>query len=257
MKSFMHAALLLAACAVSATASAAIDMTAATYMLGINDEVQVSVFGAHPIDVKTRVKENGGIVLPILGEVKAAGQTANQLATVIAQKLKAGSYYVNPIVNVEITSFVSNSVTAFGSLQQPGIYPIDRPLTVAMVLARAGGTRGDAADYVILRRKGQEDRRVVLDELANGSDEALVAGDAIFVPAAQLMYVYGQVNKPGKIEIRSGMTLRQALAAAGGPTLAGTQKRVTLTRGSETMKKVALDTPVKAGDVFYVNEKLF
>lgn len=257
MKSFMCAALLLGVSATPMAAAATVEATPASYMLGINDEVQVSVFGAHPIDVKTRVKEDGGITLPMLGDVKAAGFTANQLAGVIAEKLKNGRYYVNPIVNVEITSFVSNSVTAFGSLQQPGLYPIDRPLTVAMLLARAGGTRGDAADYVILRRKGQADRRVILDEMADGSEEALLPGDSIFVPAAQPLFVYGQVNKPGKIELRSGMTLRQALASAGGPTLAGTQKRVTLTRGGTTMKKVPLDTPVKAGDVYYVNEKLF
>ncbi|MDX3908907.1 MAG: polysaccharide biosynthesis/export family protein [Sphingobium sp.] len=257
MKMLVHVALLLGTVASPIAVHAAIEATSASYTLGINDEVQVSVFGGHPIDVKTRVKENGGITLPMLGEVQAAGQTANQLASNIAQKLKAGSYYVNPIVNVEITSFVSNSVTAFGSLQQPGLYPIDRPLTVAMVLARAGGTRNDAADYVILRRKGQPDRRVILDELANGSDEPLIAGDSIFVPAAPLLYVYGQVNKPGKIEIRSGMTLRQAIAEAGGPTLAGTQKRITLTRGPTTQKKVPLDTPVQAGDVYFVNEKLF
>lgn len=257
MKSIVYAAFLLGASVSPMAAAAAVEASPASYMLGVNDEVQVSVFGAHPIDVKTRVKEDGGITLPMLGDVKAEGFTANQLAGVIAEKLKSGRYYVNPIVNVEITSFVSNSVTAFGSLQQPGLYPIDRPLTVAMLLARAGGTRGDAADYVILRRKGQPDRRVVLDEMAAGSDEALRPGDSVFVPAAQPLFVYGQVNKPGKVELRSGMTLRQALASAGGPTLAGTQKRVTLTRGSTTMKKVPLDTPVKAGDVYYVNEKLF
>lgn len=257
MRSLVPLAVMLGTLAVPMAAHAAIEASAATYQLGVNDEVQVSVFGAHPIDVKTRVKENGVVTLPILGEVQAAGSTAGQLASAIAEKLKSGKYYVNPIVNVEITNFVSNSVTAFGSLQQPGLYPIDRPLTVAMMLARAGGTRSDAADYVILRRPGQPDKRVVLDELANGSDEALRAGDSLFVPAAQPLFVYGQVNKPGKIELRSGMTLRQAVASAGGPTLAGTQKRITLTRGGKTLKKVNLDTPVQAGDVFYVNEKLF
>jgi polysaccharide export outer membrane protein len=231
---------------------------AAAYRLGVNDELQISVFGNHPIDVKTRVKEDGSVTVPMLGDVPATGQTTRQLASSISQRLQAGKLYTNPVVNVEVVSFVSNAITVFGSLQTPGIYPLDRPLTLAMALARAGGTRGDAADYVILKRAGQPDERIRTDDPAGtGLARTLVAGDTLFVPPAPMIFVYGQVNKPGRFPLRSGMTVMQVLAEAGGPTLAGSQRRVTLTRGDDSQKRIPLDAKVQPGDVLYVNEKLF
>lgn len=243
----------------AAASPATAQPSTAGYILGINDEIQVSVFGARPLDVKTRIKEDGTITLPLLGEVSAKGMTTGALAGNIATKLKRGGYFVDPVVNVEVVSFVSNAVTAFGSLQQPGVYPLDRSQSVAMMLARAGGARPDAADYLILRRPGQPDKRISLADLAtdNGTGAPLAPGDTIFVPAAPVLFIYGQVHNPGKIVMRSGMTLRQALAEAGGPTLAGSQRKITLNRGASTMKRVDLDIEVQPGDVFYINEKLF
>ncbi|MCC2979780.1 MULTISPECIES: SLBB domain-containing protein [unclassified Sphingomonas] len=230
----------------------------AAYRLGVNDELQISVFGTHPIDVKTRVKEDGSVTVPMLGDVPASGQTTREFAETIAKRLRSGKLYTNPVVNVEVVNFVSNAVTVFGSLQSPGIYPLDRPLTLAMALARAGGTRSDAADYVILKRAGRPDQRVRTDDPEGlGLAQPLVAGDTLFVPPAPMIFVYGQVNKPGRIPLRSDMTVMQALAEAGGPTLAGSRRRVTLTRGSVSQKRVPLDAKVQPGDVFYVNEKLF
>ncbi|SEJ42879.1 polysaccharide export outer membrane protein [Sphingomonas sp. OV641] len=230
----------------------------AAYRLGVNDELQISVFGTHPIDVKTRVKEDGSVTVPMLGDVPASGQTTREFADTIASRLRAGKLYTNPVVNVEVVNFVSNAVTVFGSLNTPGIYPLDRPLTVAMALARAGGTRGDAADYVIIKRAGRPDQRVRTDDPAGvGLAQPLVAGDTLFVPPAPVIFVYGQVNKPGRIALRSDMTVMQALAEAGGPTLAGSRKRVTLTRGATSQDRVPLDAKAQPGDVFYVNEKLF
>jgi polysaccharide export outer membrane protein len=244
--------------AASAPAFAVPAAEATAYRLGVNDELQISVFGNHAIDVKTRVKEDGSVTVPMLGDVPAKGQTTREFAAVIAQRLQAGNLYVNPVVNVEVVSFVSNAVTVFGSLQTPGIYPLDRPLTLAMALARAGGTRNDAADYVILKREGRPDTRIRTDDpTGQGLAEPLVAGDTLFVPPAPMVFVYGQVNKPGRIPLRSDMTVMQALAEAGGPTLAGSQRRVTMTRGPASQKRTPLDAKVQPGDVLYVNEKLF
>ena len=134
----------------------------AAYVLGANDEIRVSIFGAYPIEVKTRIKEDGRITLPSIGDVVAEGSTTNALANNIRRQLQTGGYFVDPIVNVEVVSFVSRSVTMFGNLQNPGLYPLDRPQTIAMMLARTGGARADAADYAILQRTGEADRRIAL-----------------------------------------------------------------------------------------------
>ena len=257
--SVLALAFLAAAVPAVATDAAPGAALVSSYILGANDEIRVSVFGAYPFDVKTRIKENGNVTLPSVGEVMAQGVTASALATKVRDQLKAGGYFVNPIVNVEVVSYVSRAVTVFGNLQNPGIYPLDRPQTIAMMLARTGGARTDAADYAILQRQGEEDRRVPLEDLSGvtGTGQMLRPGDSLFVPKAEDVFIYGQVNKPGKITYESGMTLRQILAQAGGPTLGGSEKKISLNRGNQRIKRADLDMLVKPGDVFTVQERIF
>ncbi len=183
--------LLLAALANPVLAGVDNKEAVAAYVLGANDEIRVSIFGAYPIEVKTRIKEDGRITLPSIGDVVAEGSTTNALANNIRRQLQTGGYFVDPIVNVEVVSFVSRSVTMFGNLQNPGLYPLDRPQTIAMMLARTGGARADAADYAILQRTGEADRRIALSDLdpQSGTGQFLRAGDSIFVPKAEELII--------------------------------------------------------------------
>lgn len=229
------------------------------YVLGVNDEVQITVFGRSDTAVTTRIAEDGTVTFPYVGAVKAQGETPRSLSAKIAAKLKSGGYFTNPIVNVDVKSFISNSVTVFGSVNTPGVLPLDRQLTVAMMVARAGGARSDAADYAILRRVGEPEQRIYFEDLSgkDGSSQQLKAGDTLFVPQAQDFYVYGQVNSPGQFAVKRGLTVRQALARAGGPTLGGSEKKVSLFRAGKLRKHVSLDELVQAEDVLRVGERLF
>lgn len=231
----------------------------AGYILGPNDEISVAVFGTYPFEVKTRISEKGSVTLPTIGMVEAQGKTANALADLIRGKLIAAGQFVDPIVNVEVVKFVSRAVTLLGRLETPGLYPLDRQQTVGMMLAQAGGARADAADYVILKRAGEPDRPIPLDDLTGetGTGRALRAGDTLFVPKAEDVFIYGQVNKPGRYTFETGMTVRQVLAQAGGPTLGGSENKISLHRDNRTTKRVTLDAPVQPGDVFTVRERIF
>lgn len=229
------------------------------YVLGANDEVTITVFGRADTTITTRIAEDGTVTFPYVGTVKARGETPRSLAAKIAAGLKAGGYFTNPIVNVDVKTFISNSVTVFGNVTTPGVLPLDRTLTVAMMVARAGGARADAADYAILRRANdQSEQKIYFNDLTrSGAGVRLRAGDTIFVPQAEQFFVYGQVNAPGQFAIQSGMTVRQALARAGGPTLGGSEKKVSLYRNGKRTKKVGLDDLVQAKDVLRVGERLF
>lgn len=230
------------------------------YVLGVNDEVDITVFGRSDTKVSTRIAEDGTVTFPFVGNVRAKGETPRTLAALIAGKLKAGGYFTNPIVNVAVKSFISNSVTVFGNVNTPGVQPLDRPLSLAMMIARAGGVRADAATYAVLRRAGgKEEQKIYFSELneMTGSGIAMKAGDTIFVPQADQFFVYGQVNAPGQFAVQTGMTVRQALARAGGPTLGGSEKKVSLYRNGKRVKKIPLDELVQANDVLRVGERLF
>lgn len=234
--------------------------TTPAYELGIGDEVQVTLFGQQDMTVRTRVREDGTIAYPLLGNVGVVGRRAAEVATLISSRLKAGGYYAKPIVNVDVTSYVSKSFTLFGSFGTPGIYPIDRPTTIAMAIARGGGVKTDAADFALLRRTGEiSERRIDFSDLSDtgGINILLQSGDMVVVPTAPQVFVYGQVGSPGSYPIRGRMTLRQALIRAGGLTLAGNEKSVTLRRNGQVVKRIDLNEEVRANDVLFVNERFF
>jgi polysaccharide biosynthesis/export protein len=229
------------------------------YVLGINDQLEVTIFGSGQYQaVRSRIKEDGTITVPFLGSVQATGHTARQLSEAISAQLKSRGIFNQPVVGVEVIEFVSSSVTVFGEVGTPGLYPLDKPMTVASLMAKAGGTRGSAADYIILRRQGQEHRILIANAQGEwSSSTAILPGDEVYVPVAPTIFVYGQVNSAGSYTFKTGTTVLQALARAGGPTLAGSQRNISIYRGGERIKRIDLHSEVRDGDVLYVHERLF
>ncbi len=229
------------------------------YRLGTNDEVEVTIYGATNSVTKTRIKEDGTITLPYIGAITARDRTAREFSNDIAAQLRSGGYLVKPVVSVDVTQYVSNSVTVFGQVANPGVYPLDRATTVGMMLARSGGARAGGADYAILRRSDGTEHRVLGSSLEGEWSNAtpMMPGDTLFVPTSPLVYVYGQVNGPGTFEMKTGMTVRQAMIRAGGPTLAGSQRNISIYRAGKQLKKVGLDDPIEPDDALFVHERVF
>jgi polysaccharide export outer membrane protein len=231
----------------------------AGYVLGPDDIIEVTVLGQPEFTTRARIKANGTIQLPFIGEQKVEGETALTLASKLADKLRAGGYYAKPVVNVEISSFASRYVTLLGAVGQTGLQPVDRDYHLSEVIARAGGIRPDGADYVTLTRANGEQHDYDFEKLAAGGpeDDPLVhPGDKIYVPEADLYYIYGQVNQPGQFPIKGDMTVRNVIARSGGLTPSGSIKRIKLYRNGQE-QKVDLDMKVQAGDVFTVGERFF
>lgn len=246
------------AMAQASTATAPIQPAAdAGYQLGPDDEVRISIFGQPDLSTTTRIKEDGTVMLALLGPISARGKTTSQLAQMIASGYASGGYLTNPSVNVEVSNFVSRFVTVLGNVPQAGNYPLDRNYTVASMLAKAGGSSKEGANAVILTpADGSGPVRISLADMANGANRPLKAGDILFVPAAEKVYVYGQVQQPGAFSYVPGQSFRQALALAGGPTLAGSTKRIKVRRAGKEVQ-ANLDDQVQPEDVLIIREKLF
>lgn len=232
----------------------------AGYVLGPDDVVEISVLGQPEFATRARVKANGTVQLPFIGEQTVSGETALSLAPKIAEKLRAGGYYAKPVVNIEISSFASRYVVLLGAVAQPGLQPVDRTYRLSEIIARAGGLRETGADFVTLTRENGEQKNYAFEKLAAGGpdeDPEVHPGDKIFVPEADLFYIYGQINAPGVYPIKGGeMTIRKAVARGGGFGASGSAKRIKLFRNGEETK-VDLDMVIKAGDVIVVGERLF
>src|SRR4029450_11868557 len=85
-------------------------------------------------------------------------------------------------------------------------------------------------------------------------------GDTIFVPRAELVYVFGQVNRPGSYTLQRNTTVLQALSLAGGVTDRGTTGRIRIARvveGKKVEVRVKVEDVVLAGDTIIVPERFF
>lgn len=232
----------------------------AGYVLDADDTVQVIVYGQTEFNVTTRIKSDGTIVMPLIGTVKAAGLTNIGLARQISEQLDKGGLLKAPIVNVEIISYVSKTANVAGKVGTPGIIALDRPYRALEALLRTGWVRENGATYVYLRRAGQAEVKLDVDDLVRGgpdSNPLLRPGDTLFVPDAELVFLTGQVIRAGPLPILPGMTIRQALASAGGVTPTGSSNKVGLVRGNAKEVDADPSQVVQKNDVIIVKERLF
>lgn len=253
-------ALLAVALALPQRADAQAAAPSPAYILGPSDSITVLVYGQSEFNVQTRVKPDGSIVMPLIGKVQAQGKTVITLADEITRRLEAGNFLRDPIVNVEVNEYNSRYVRVAGKVGQPGLVPLDRSNRLLDVLLRAGWVRDDGSEYILLKRAADgKEVRIMADELARGSvaDTPLDAGDTLYIADAELVYVTGQVSRPGAYPLKPGMTVTELLANAGGVTATGSANKVGLKRGNAKETDADGATTLNAGDIINVKERLF
>lgn len=230
------------------------------YVLGPGDTLDVQVVGRQDFVAHVKIDADGNIQVPFLGNVQASGRTATQLGDDLARALVAGGYFAKPVMRVEIVGYASQYITVLGAVVNPGLVPIDRAYHVSDIVARVGGTRDTAADYVILRSSKGVEQKLLIKDLATGGvgqDPLVYPGDKLFSPTADRFYVSGEVNTPGAYPLSSDMTLRMAIARGGGLTYRGTDRAVKVTRDGQLLRDVQLDSKIEPGDVIVVPERFF
>ena len=233
--------------------------TASTeYVIGPDDVIDIEVVG-QPDRMRAHVYSDGTVQMNLVGKITASGKTTRQLGSEIAAALKAGGYFANPVVNIEVSSYASRYVTVLGAVGQPGLVPINRAYKMSEIMARVGGVQDRAADYLIVRPETGPEKRYQIDRLAMGDaseDPFVVPGDKIYIPVAEVFYISGQVSSPGNFPMKTGMSLREAIARAGGLTESGTDKGILVTRAGKTTKMDS-SAKIQPNDVLVVRERLF
>lgn len=124
------------------------------YKIGAFDRIAVSVYQEEDLSVRdVQVDSAGTLLLPLIGQVRAAGQTSTELAGTIA-RLYGERYLVNPQVSVVVQESVSQKVTVIGSVIEPGVYAIQGRTTLITALAMAkGASRVAALDNAVIFRE--------------------------------------------------------------------------------------------------------
>lgn len=225
--------------------------------LGVGDAVRVTVFQQPDLTTETRITEKGMVTLPLVGELKIAGLTPAGAGAEIAAALKRGKFLNNPQVSVGLVTLRSRQVSVLGMVARPGRYPLDESSSrLADVIAAAGGVSATGSEIVTVIRDGKEHKVDVL-----GKPFELRGGETVHVERAPMFYIYGEVTRAGAYRLEPNMTVMQALAAGGGITPRGSDRRLKLRRPDAKGKLVETDTTlqetVKADDVIYVKESIF
>jgi polysaccharide biosynthesis/export protein len=239
------------------------------YRLGAGDVVRISVFQNPELTLETRVSESGVISFPLLGAVRVGGQSVSAAEKLIADGLRNGNFVRQPQVTMVVLQVRGHQASVLGQVNRPGRFPLEvSNMRLTDLLAMAGGAASNGADRVVLTgtRNGQPFRAEVdLPALfaPGGAQQDLIIqnGDTIWVDRQPLVYIYGEVQRPGPMRLERDMTLLQALATGGGLTQRGTERGIRVHRktadGGTEVITPSMGDRMREGDVVFVRESLF
>jgi polysaccharide export outer membrane protein len=169
-------------------AAAATSVDAASYRLGPEDVLEISVWREDALKREVLVRPDGGISYPLIGDVQAAGKTVNELRQEITKRLE--KFVPDAAVSVTVLKTGSQKIYVLGKVTKPGEFPVGRTVDVLQALSMAGGLTqfADQNGIRVVRRDG--DRQTVLPfeygRVVRGENLQqnilLRAGDVVVVP---------------------------------------------------------------------------
>jgi polysaccharide export outer membrane protein len=255
--------------AMAQTAATASPAAVNEYRLGAGDVIRISVYQSPDLQLEARLSEAGVISFPLLGSVQLGGLSVAAAERRVADGLRTGGFVKQPQVSILVMQVRGHQASVLGQVNRPGRFPIESAeMRLTDLLASAGGVATNGADHVTVvgERNGQPYRlEVDLPALfragAKTEDPLILNGDTVYVSRAPIVYIYGEVQRPGALRLERGMTLLQALATGGGLTQRGTDKGIRVHRtgadGKVQVLQPDMDDSVQEGDVVYVRESLF
>jgi polysaccharide export outer membrane protein len=265
------------------------NQTADIYTLGPGDRIVIQAVNVEEIDGKqpVMIDSRGNIDLPVVGRIRAAGLTQEQLEEVIQARLR--KFLVNPDVSVSLAEMHSQPISVLGAVQTPGVHQLQGQKTLFEVLSLAGGLRPDAGYRVKITRR-LEWGRIPLPDAAddptgqfsvasvdvknimsatNPADNILIKPhDVVSVPKGDIIYVIGAVKKPGAFVMGENRSLSalQVLSLAEGLERTAAAKSAKIMRavsGTDNRAEIPVDLskiltgkssdmPLKADDILFI-----
>jgi len=197
--------------------------------IGPGDEAEFSVYGVPDLAQKVRVNNSGEVLLPMIGSVTVGGLTAEEAGALIEKKMVEGKFLKNPHVNFNVKEYMSEGVAVLGEVAHPGTYSAFSARRLFDAFQAAGGLSQRAGSTITITHKVDPDHPIVVT-LTNDpvksvqNNVGLQPGDSVVVSKAGIVYVLGEVVRPGGFVIENNspnLSLTQVLAMAAGPTRMG------------------------------------
>jgi polysaccharide export outer membrane protein len=258
------------------------------YLLGPNDQIKVWALGVEEIsDRPFRLDPAGFIDLPLIGRIQASGMSAGELKETLLTRLAKDVRH--PQVSIEILDYGSQPVSVMGAVGSPGVHQLRGRKTLAEVVALAGGFRSDAGPVIKITRLlkwgtvplgeakvdasgeysiGELSIRSLLDGENPAANILIRPSDVLTVPTAQMVYVIGEVRKPGKfplveqqnISVLEVLSMAEGFASTAAPASArilrtppgATQPTETAVDLKKIMSGKAQNITLQANDILFV-----
>lgn len=208
---------------------------ASEYVIGVNDLLQVSVYGYTDLAAAQAVRPDGKIAFPLIGSVQASGLTPERLQEEIAARL--AEFVRQPRVTVIVAEYNSRRVISVGELNIPGIVPFGAEMSLVEGISLAGGLTANADLQGAMVVRNGKILPVNFERLLRQGDFAhnvmLRPNDVILVPnvSARRIFVLGAVRDPQVVTAKFDVSLIEAIALAGGLTRDAEQKNILVVRG--------------------------
>src|SRR5579883_125992 len=238
-------------------------------LIGHGDLLHISVFREPDLEQKLRVNDAGDIDLDLVGAVKVAGLTSAEAAKAVARAYEHERYLNHPQVSVLVEEYATQNVSVLGQVNRPGAFSVATARSLLDVLALAGGLTEIADRHVTIQRANKRESSVIFvpnHAAADLQTATVYPGDTVLVPKAGVVYVLGDVARPGGyvMQDEAKLTVLQAVAMASGANRTAKEDETRLIRkvnGNYREQTVALkeiekgkapDMQLEADDVLYV-----
>jgi polysaccharide export outer membrane protein len=244
-------------------------MTGTRVMLGPGDRLEISVFDTPELTQSVRVNSDGKITLALIGEIAVRGMSPEKLSGVIARKLVDGNFMKDPQVSVFVLEYAGQMAYVTGEVSRPGAYALLRSHRLLDLLSVAGGLTSRAGNTLTIVRGDDPSQHILVDlndKGENRSNPEILPGDSITVAQSGIVYVLGDVSRPGGflLDRRTNLSIVQALALAEGTKSSAALSKALLirtTQGNRQVTPLDLKTMLKsqspdllleAGDIVFV-----
>jgi len=240
--------------------------------IGPGDFLDVSEYHTAEFHSAVRVSATGTVELPMVGEVQLGGMNEQTAAKAIESALLTKGMLLHPLVAVLVTAYAGQDVSVLGEVARPGVYSYTLHHRLLDLISAASGLAPTAGRLVNVfhRDDPKTPHPVVLDpsgtDTTTDHNPELTPGDTVQVSRAGLVYVIGDVVRPGgfPVDPAQGLTVVQALSLAWGPVQNAATSKALLIReqkGGRTLTTLNLrrmlhgqepDLPVHDRDILFV-----
>lgn len=242
-----------------------------TSQISSGDLLELDVFDTPELSGKLRVDEGGNVALPLAHDLPVAGLTAEQASRKIEARFREAAVLKDPHASVTVLESATQGITIMGEVRNPGVYPLVGARDLLDLISQAGGLNSQAGKDIIITHRSDLNHPITVrlgskPGSPSGVNVDIQPGDTIVVSHEGVVYVVGDVGKPGgfRIENNDRLTVLQAIALAQGANKTAALSRAKVIRKTETgreelpisLKKIlannAPDETLFDGDILFV-----